>query len=196
MVQPYPWEIKSYDVCSCFQWCDNFPYTLVYYVDICWLLCSTHLFCEFHPMPASTTQKQQGGACPYRFTAEEFVDYRCTTHYSIKPSTTNHRQNMRRSQIASKQARQRKGSWCDPDFPRLCFWWNRVSLLQMSIYTHYTNILYTVRWSPLPSNNHHQDCLRCCWLGEYPKVHNYDMHVYTDINHYQQVWWISEPLIA
>lgn len=161
-------------------------------------------------MPASTTQKQQGGDCPYRFKTEEFVDYRCTTHYSIKPSTTNHRQNMRRSQIASKQARQRKGSWWFrrvlknskmwSGFSSLLFLVESVSLLQMSIYTHYTNILYTVRWSPLPSNNHHQDCLRCCWLGEYPKVYMTCMYIQisTIINKFDGFLsrWLHRPVYS
>lgn len=160
-------------------------------------------------MPASTTQKQQGGACPYRFKTEEFVDYRCTTQ-STSPSTTNHRQNMRRSQIASKQARQRKGSWWFrrvlknskmwSGFSSLLFLVESVSLLQMSIYTHYTNILYTVRWSPLPSNNHHQDCLRCCWLGEYPKVYMTCMYIQisTIINKFDGFLsrWLHRPVYS
>lgn len=67
----------------------------------------------------------------------------------------------------------------------------------------YLQTLYkhiTVRWCPLPSNNHHQDCLRCCWLGDYPKVYTWHVNIYTYVSIStivnQQVCWISEPLIA
>ena len=91
-------------------------------------------------MPVSTTQKQQGGACPYRFKSEEFVDYRCTTHYSINlafddQSPTKH------EEIANciKAGEATEGQLMVPLFLV------ESGVITMSIYKHYTNKHITVR---------------------------------------------------